>query len=79
MGNFELSGTLKTLRQERNQLQNELRKLDKAIATIQELAGASASNGQARKRTLSPSARRRIAKAQKIRWAKFRQQRAAKS
>ena len=79
MSNLGLSGTLKTLRGERDQLQNELRKLDKAIATIQELAGASTSNGRTRKRTLSLAARRKIAKAQRIRWAKFKQQRAAKA
>jgi len=80
MGNLELAGTLKMLRGERAQVHKELTALDKAIAVIGELAGTNASsNGHVGKRTMSAAARRKIAKAQKLRWAKFRKQQKAEA
>ena len=79
MGNLDLTGTLKTLTGERAQVLKELSKLDKAIAVIQELAGInSTSNGNFSKRTISAAARRKMAIAQKARWAKVKQAQKAK-
>jgi hypothetical protein len=74
MGNFELAGTVKMLQGQRRQVQKELAKLDKAIAVLRVLNGTNSmprQHGQGR--TLSAAARRKIAKAQKARWAKVRQ------
>jgi hypothetical protein len=78
---IEIVGTLKALRGERAKMQGELAKLDKAITVLEGLFGTSTttSNGNRRRRTLSPDARRRIGKAQKLRWAKVRKERAAKA
>jgi hypothetical protein len=76
MASLDLAGTLKTLRQERARIHQELGKLDRAIAVIRELAGTEPTpNGHPKKHTMSAAARRNIAKAQKLRWAKFRAQR----
>lgn len=80
MGNLELAGTVKMLQGQRAQVQKELTKLDKAIAVLRELSGANSTptrNGK--KRTLSAAARRKIGKAQKVRWAKVRAERKAKA
>jgi hypothetical protein len=78
MGNLELAGTLKMLRGERAQTQKELAKLDKAIAVLRELSGTRATpNGHLKKHTLSAAGRRKIAKAQKLRWARVKQGKAA--
>ena len=75
MRNLELADTLKTLRGERAETQKKLTKLDRAIAVIRELAGTEpTSNGRPKKRTMSAAARRKIAKAQKLRWAKLRKE-----
>jgi hypothetical protein len=79
MGNLELAGTVKMLQSQRVQVQKELAKLDKAIAVLRELSGSNStpsSNGK--RHTMSAAARRKIGKAQRARWAKVRQQRAAK-
>jgi hypothetical protein len=73
MTSVDLAGTLKALQGERAQKQTELTKLDRAIGVIRELAGtAPTSNGHPKKHTMSVAARRKIAKAQRLRWAKFR-------
>jgi hypothetical protein len=75
-----LAGTLKALQGERAQKQTELDKLDRSIAVIRELAGSDAApNGHPKKYTMPADARRKIAKAQKLRWAKFRKQQNAKA
>ena len=81
MESIELGGTLKTLKGERARLHSELVKLNKAISVLEELYGTSAatSNGHGHKRTLSIAVRNKIAKAQKLRWAKVKRERAAKS
>jgi hypothetical protein len=80
MGNLELAGTVKMLKGERAQVRNELTRLDKAIAVLRELSTTNSTrNGQPKKRTLSVAARRNIAKAQKLRWAKVRAKRKAKA
>jgi hypothetical protein len=72
---IDLAGTLKVLKGERVRVHSELAKLDKAITVLQALSGvvATATNGHVRKRTMSAAARRNIAKAQKLRWAKVKQ------
>jgi len=80
MASVDLAGTLKALQGERAQKRTELDKLDRAIAVIQELAGTEAApNGHPKKHTMSAAARRNIAKAQTLRWAKFRKQQKAKT
>jgi hypothetical protein len=77
MGNLELAGTLKTLQGERAETQKKLTKLDKAIAVLRELNGTNSTpSPNGRKRTLSAAARRKIAKAQRARWAKLKEKRA---
>ena len=77
MTNVNLAGTLKALQGERAQKQTELNKLDGAIDVIRELAGAEPTpNGRPKQHTMSAAARRNIAKAQRLRWAKFRKQKA---
>jgi len=56
------------------QLKAERAKLDRAIAA---LSGARSSNGRRPKRTLSLAGRRRIAAAQRARWAKLKAKKAA--
>ena len=80
MGNLELAETLKTLQGERTQTEKKLAKLDKAIAVIRELAGTQpTSNGHPKKWTMSATGRRKIAKAQKLRWAKVKAQKKSKA
>ena len=81
MSNIELGGTLKVLRGERANVQSELAKLDKAITVLEDLTrvGSVTTNGRGHKRTLSVAARNKIAKAQKLRWAKVRRERTAKA
>jgi hypothetical protein len=64
---------LEELTAERVQAQKELAKLDRAIAVLHQLSGTNMTpikNGH--KRTVSVAARRKMAKAQKARWAKVR-------
>ena len=80
MTSLTLTDTLKTFQVERAQIQKELTKLDRAIAVIRDLAGTHAApNGRPTTRIVSAAARRKIAKAQKLRWAKFRKQQNAKA
>jgi hypothetical protein len=81
MSGIELGGTLRALKGERAKLHEDLTKLDKAIAVLQELSGSigASPNGPVAKRTMSAAGRRRIAKAQKLRWAKLKQKQAAKN
>jgi hypothetical protein len=78
MGNLELSGTVKMLQGQRAQVQKELTKLDKAIAVLRELNGTNSTLQNGKGHTMSAAARRKIAKAQKARWAKVRQAQKAK-
>ena len=76
MAGIELSRTLKALKGERARVHQDLVKLDKAITVLEGLSGTSATlpKGHGRKSTMSVAARRKIGKAQKLRWAKLRQQ-----
>lgn len=66
----DLGAVLETLKQERA-------KLDKAIAALSGFAGGASKNGKPGKRTLSAAARRRIAAAQRARWAKIKGKKSA--
>jgi hypothetical protein len=81
MASIELSGTVKALKVERAKIHGELSKLDKAISVLEGLSETSAvsSNGNGHKRTMSGAARKKIAKAQKLRWAKIKKERTAKA
>jgi hypothetical protein len=61
------------LQKQRQQLDSELTRLDKAIGTLSGIAG----NKRSRTRRLSPAARARIAAAQRARWAKWKRARKA--
>jgi hypothetical protein len=81
MASIELGGTVRVLKVERTRVQSELSKLDKAISVLEGLSGANSvtPNGNGHKRTMSVAARNKIAKAQKLRWAKIKKERAAKA
>ena len=73
MGN--LSSALQQLRAERKQAQSHLEKLDTAISVIESLNG-SGSFGEAAQptRIISQASRRKMAQAQRARWAKARKE-----
>lgn len=79
MSNF--SQIVANLQSERSRVQKELQRLDDAISALGGIAArASVSKGEVStvargpRRKLSAAARKKIADAQKQRWAKFRQQ-----
>lgn len=59
------------------QLKEERAKLDRAIAALSGVATAKTRTGRRGRRTLSAAARKRIADAQRARWAKFKAKKAA--
>ena len=71
-----IAKALSRLREERREAQNQVQKLEEAIAVLEKLTRGqgSYSGSQHRvKRVLSAAGRRRISLAQKARWAKVRQ------
>jgi hypothetical protein len=58
------------------QLKQERAKLDKAIEALGGVVGKHSSKSGRVKRILSPAARKRIAAAQRARWAKFKARKA---
>jgi hypothetical protein len=72
MGN--LTSALQQLRAERKQAQSHVEKLDQAISVIESLNG-SGTFGQTNQptRIISAASRRKMARAQKARWAKARE------
>jgi hypothetical protein len=71
MGN--LSNALQQLRVERKQMQSQVEKLDRAISVIESLNGSATSrNANQPTRIISAASRRKMARAQKARWAKTR-------
>jgi hypothetical protein len=81
MASIELGGTVKALKVERAKMQGELLKLDKAIYVLEGLSitNGATPNANGHKRTLSPAARNKISKAQKLRWAKVKRAQPAKA
>ena len=72
-----LTSALQQLREERKQAQYQVEKLDSAISVLEDLVGRTgllrrtAAGGS---RVVTATARRRMAAAQRARWAKVRQQ-----
>ena len=73
-----LSNALRQLREEHRQALQQVEKLQSAISVIEELVGrngsAPAANGAQRVRIVSAAARKRMALAQKARWAKVKKE-----
>jgi uncharacterized coiled-coil DUF342 family protein len=69
-----LQQVVEQLHTERKKVQNELSRLDAAISALghNNGSGATRSLSSRPRRTLSASARKRIAAAQKARWAKWK-------
>jgi phage major head subunit gpT-like protein len=71
MGN--LTGALQQLRAERRQAQLQVEKLDQAISVIESLNGSGAvQQANQPTRIISAASRRKMAQAQRARWAKAR-------
>jgi hypothetical protein len=72
MGN--LTSALQQLREERKQVQLQVEKLDQAISVIESLNGSGTlQNANQTNRVISAASRRKMARAQKARWAKARE------
>jgi hypothetical protein len=73
-----LTNALQQLREERKQAQLQIEKLDGAISAIEGLVRGTtatlASKGTRQGRVVSAAARKRMARAQRARWANVRQQ-----
>jgi len=74
-----LSKVVGQLRAERKLLANDLHKLDRAIGVLKTLDHTNRARPRGRsagkvRRTMSAAARRRIAAAQRARWAKFKRE-----
>jgi hypothetical protein len=70
-----LTGALQELRAERSRAQSQLEKLDQAISVIESLNGSGPSaNGTHPSRAISAASRRKMAAAQKARWAKIKKE-----
>lgn len=63
-----LSVVVQELKRERERAQNEVQRIDSALAAL----GSLSSNGSSRHHSMSAAARKRISLAQKARWAKRR-------
>lgn len=74
-----LGQMLEQLREERGRTKKELNQLDEAIAAFERLSGTNRRRGPRAKQRVSAATRRRMAKAQKARWANIRRQGAAKT
>lgn len=76
-----LGQMLEELKAKRNSTKKELTQLDEAIRVLRKLGGSGSTVSQSKapkkRRTMSASARRKIAAAQRARWAKVRKQKAA--
>ena len=66
-----IAETVKVLGQERSQMAGQIRRLDDAISVLRKLKGSSLSVVRKR-RTMSAAGRRKIAAAQRARWAKWK-------
>jgi hypothetical protein len=71
----DLTKALRQIRDERNRTQTQLKQLDEAIVVLGKVvlgSGRGEKNGRHAPRRLSVAARRRIAEAQRVRWAKWK-------
>jgi hypothetical protein len=73
---IELADMMRSLRAERSHTKKELKTLDKVISALSELSSNPTPTQNGRRRRMSASARRKIAAAQRKRWAKYHKQRA---
>ena len=69
----DLSDVVRQLKKERDNAQQLVARLDEALKALKHLGGGSTP----RRRRLSVAARKRIAAAQKARWAKFKKEKAS--
>ncbi|SRR6266700_506521 len=73
-----LTSALKQLQDERKQAQSQIQKLDTAISMLEDLVGRDGAvtthGGSQGGRSVSAASRRRMAAAQRARWARVRQQ-----
>ncbi len=72
-----LTSALQELREERKQAQYQVEKLESAISVLEDLVGSNGSltrTAAGGSRVVTATARRRMAAAQRARWAKVRQQ-----
>jgi hypothetical protein len=70
-----LAETVKDLVQERSRMAGQIKKLDKAISVLRKLDGSGPSGARksvGTRRPMSAAARRKIAAAQRARWAKWK-------
>ena len=69
-----IAETVKVLGQERSQMLGQVRRLDDAISVLRKLKGSNLSvmGKSVKKRTMSAAGRRKIAAAQRARWAKWK-------
>ena len=68
---------IKQLRRRRNSVESELKRLDAAIRAVNKLNSTHAKGPRRKvKRKISAEGRRRIAAAQRARWAKLKKQKA---
>jgi hypothetical protein len=67
----ELGAVLGQLKQERVRVAAELRQLDQAIQALSKVTGRNPRSGNRTGHRMSIAARKRIAAAQRVRWAKF--------
>ena len=70
-----IAETVKNLVQERSRMAGQIKKLDKAISVLRKLDGGSPSGARksaGKRRSMSAAARRKIAAAQRARWAKWK-------
>ena len=76
MENIVLTDVVRELKEHRTEAQRQITRLDEAIRVLSELGTNGASSRP--KRTMSAAARQRIAKAQRLRWAKVKKEQASK-
>jgi len=71
---LNLTKTVEQLKQERERTRKELERLDSALTILTSLTGAKRGfvRGRGKRRTMSAAARKRIAAAQRARWAKWK-------
>ena len=72
-----LNQIISDLQSENKRLESELKRVRGAIAVLRKLNGNSGVTEMRPRRVLSAAARKRIAQAQKIRWAKWKAKKAA--
>ncbi len=71
---LNLTKTIQQLKQERDQARNKLEQLEEALKILTGLTSARQgfARGRGNRRTMSTAARKRIAAAQRARWAKWK-------